>query len=348
MTSAIPIRTATSRQLAPPQDCSFTASDWAVLSQHWYPLARVQDITEHPLAAKLLDVDLVVYRTPGGLHVARDVCAHRGVPMSMGWVEGDEIVCRYHGLRYGPDGQCTKIPAQPDLRPSPRFCLARFPAVERYGLLWTCLNPEAQNSIPPFEAWNDADYQPILPPPVDIHGSAGRQVEGFIDVAHFAWVHHEAFADRDMPEVPSYQTEVTDNCVRSEYWSSVSNFPKALQDRAPPDFRWLRVYEIFPPFTARLTVHFPNGGRLGILNAASPVSARETRLFVPIARNFDKSGSLDAVYAFNAQIFEEDKAIVEHQRPAELPLAMDAEAHFAADRTSTAYRRWLVKMGLGR
>jgi vanillate O-demethylase monooxygenase subunit len=34
-----------------------------------------------------------------------------------------------------------------------------------------------------------------LPPYVDIAGSSGRQLEGFIDVAHFAWVHHEAFAE---------------------------------------------------------------------------------------------------------------------------------------------------------
>ena len=33
-------------------------------------------------------------------------------------------------------------------------------------------------------------------------------------------------------------------------------------------------FEVFPPFSARLIVHFPNGGRLWILNAASPVALR--------------------------------------------------------------------------
>lgn len=32
------------------------------------------------------------------------------------------------------------------------------------------------------------EYQVILPPSVEIGGSAGRQVEGFVDVAHFAWI----------------------------------------------------------------------------------------------------------------------------------------------------------------
>ncbi len=42
-------------------------------------------------------------------------------------------------------------------------------------------------------SWHDGNYQRILPPSIDIAASAGRQVEGFIDVAHFAWIHHEAF-----------------------------------------------------------------------------------------------------------------------------------------------------------
>ncbi len=148
------------------------------------------------------------------------------------------------------------------------------------------------------------------------------------------------------PEVPTYQTEFTDFGLRTEYWSEVSNYPKALQYLAPDDFKWLRVYEIYPPFNAALTVYFPNDGRLHILNAASPVSARKTRLFVPITRNFDVTGSIEDVYAFNAQIFAEDQAIVERQHPEDLPLDIQAEAHFAADRTSAGYRRLLREMGL--
>jgi phenylpropionate dioxygenase-like ring-hydroxylating dioxygenase large terminal subunit len=329
-----------------PRNCTFAPGDWAILSTHWFPVARAADVQSAPVAVTLLDLELVVYRTPAGLRVARDLCPHRGVPLSMGSVEGDELVCAYHGLRFGPDGQCRKIPAQPDLKPSARFRMSMFPAVERYGLVWTCLAPDGRVAIPPMPSWDDSGYQAILPPPVDIAGSPGRQLEGFVDVAHFAFVHHEAFADRDNPVVPAYETEFTEFGLRSDYWSNVSNYPKALQHLAPPEFRWLRRYEIHPPFTAQLTVHFPEEGRLHILNAASPVSARKTRLFVPIARNFDKTGSLEDVYAFNAQVFAEDQAIVERQRPEELPLDMQAEAHFAADRTSSGYRRLLREMKL--
>ena len=330
-----------------PSNCTFTREDWSILARQWFPIARAVDIKSEPLPVTLIDLELVVYRTSTGFCVARDLCPHRGVPLSMGCVDQDELVCAYHGLRYAPDGTCTMIPAQPELKPSARFTLTTFPSIERYGLVWTCLMPQpGEPKLPPMPSWEDPAYQPILPPCVDIAGSTGRQVEGFVDVAHFAFIHHDAFADRDQPVVPAYHTEFTDQGLRTEYWSNVSNYPKRLQHLAPSGFRWLRVFEIYPPFSARLTVHFPNDGQLHILNAACPTSARKTRLFVPITRNFDTSGPLDDVYAFNAQIFAEDQAIVERQRPEELPLEPQAEAHFAADRTSVGYRRLLREMGL--
>jgi hypothetical protein len=36
---------------------------------------------------------------------------------------------------------------------------------------------------------------------------AGRQVEGFLDVSHFAFVHTESFGERENPEVPDYPVE---------------------------------------------------------------------------------------------------------------------------------------------
>ncbi len=334
----------------PPRGSSFAPEDWAVLSRHWYPVARLIDISDQPYGARLLDVPLVIYRAGGVLVVARDICIHRGTPLTMGRVEGDEIVCAYHGFRYGPDGRCRAVPAHPNLPIPPKLKLLTFPAVERYGLLWTCLadDPPGAKAIAPFPAWDDADYQPILPPTVDIAGSAGRQMEGFLDVAHFAWVHVESFGDPEKPEVPSYKVTPSDGSLHVDYWSEVSNFPKGLQDRAPAGFRWLRAFDVYPPFAARLIVHFPDDGKLWILNAASPLSARQTRLFVPIARNFDKDLPVEDVYAFNARVFDEDRRFVEAQTPEDLPLDLTSEAHITADRTSIAYRRLLAGLGLGR
>ncbi len=330
-----------------PSKSSFNRSDWQILSRHWFPIARVADIDDKPVAVTLLDVALVVFRSAGELRIALDRCPHRGVPLSMGKLVADDLICAYHGLHYGPDGRCRRIPAQPNAKPTSQFNLTMFPSIERYGLLWTCLAPATDiPQIPPFEAWDSPEYLAVPLPPVDIAASPGRQVEGFIDVAHFAWVHTETFADTDHSEVPVYETRSTDYGLRSEYLSDVSNYPKSLRHLAPADFRWLRVFDIYAPFAANLTIHFPAGGRLCILNLASPVSARQTRLFVPWARNFELDTPIAEIHAFNAKIFAEDRAIVERQIPVELPLEHNAEPHIAADQTSVAYRRLLRSMGL--
>jgi phenylpropionate dioxygenase-like ring-hydroxylating dioxygenase large terminal subunit len=325
-------------RVAAPRDCSFHLSDWEVLSRSWFPVARTDELRDRPLKARLLDIDLVAYRTGQVARVARDLCFHRGTALSMGWVEGDVIVCPYHGFRYGPDGRCTGVPAHPEMAIPPKLRIVTFPVAERFGLIWTTLNGTDER-LPNFEAWDDPDFQAIMAPTIDINGSAGRQVEGFLDVAHFAWAHVETFGDRSNPIVPTYRVDRSGRAIRAEYLSSVSNYPRELQHRAPADFQWLRVFEVFPPFTARLIVHFPDSGRLWILNAASPMSARRTRLFCPLARNFDKDSSVEDVYAFNFKIFNEDRVIVESQRPEDLPLNIQMEAHIAADRTSIAYRK---------
>ena len=50
---------------------------------------------------------------------------------------------------------------------------------------------------------------------------------------------------------------------------------------------------------------------------------------------------------FNLRIFEEDRLMVETQRPESLPLDLTLEAHIPADKSSIAYRRGLKKMGFG-
>ncbi len=329
-----------------PRGCTFTESDWQALMPFWYPIAFSRDVKNQPVATKLLDQRLVIWRTSAGLSVANDICLHRGVPLSMGRVDGEALVCKYHGFHYSADGRCVLVPANPDIAIPPKLCLKTYPVQEAYGLIWTTLGEGAYN-LPDFHEWDDPDYQQILPEAVDLNAAAGRQMEGFLDVAHFAWVHTETFGDKNNPVVPRYEVEKVSNGIHVEYLSLVSNFPKGLQDLAPADFQWLRVFDVNFPFTARLTVYFPDNGRLCILNAASPISARKTRVFVPICRNFDKEMPLEPVYEFNYQVFAEDKEVVEAQYPEDLPLDLVAEAHIRADQTSIAYRQGLRALGLG-
>jgi vanillate O-demethylase monooxygenase subunit len=332
-----------------PRGCTFAEPDWRALAPFWYPVAFSREITDKPYAARLLDERVVLYRiSDGSVVAARDICYHRGVPLSLGHVEGDEIICKYHGLRYAPSGRCTCIPAHPNGAISPRLRLDIYPTQERYGLVWVRLVDNGPIPLPEMKEWEDPDYLPVLPDSVAIEASAGRQIEGFLDVSHFAFVHKESFGEPDNPVVPDYKVTKTAHGFVADYISSVSNYSHAYKHLNPPGFQWHRHFEVFLPFTAKLTVTFPGGGLLHILNAASPVSARKTRLFVPICRNFDKDAAIEEALDFNYQVFAEDIAIVERQFPEDLPLDLHAEAHFPADRSSVTYRKGLAALGLGR
>ena len=167
-------------------------------------------------------------------------------------------------------------------------------------------------------------------------------------MAHFAWIHTATFADPAKPEVASYVTLETPQGFHADYRSHIGNYPIGVDGRAPADFEWLRHFEVHLPFTATLTIHFPGNDRLVIMNAASPTSARVTRMFAPIARNFDQHLPIADAHAFNLQIFEEDRRIVESQKPERLPLDPTLEMHIPADASSIAYRRGLKRMGLGK
>jgi vanillate O-demethylase monooxygenase subunit len=334
-----------------PRNCTFDAQDWHILARHWYPVALSREVRAGPVSATLLDEPLVVYHAGEETVVAHDLCPHRGVPLSMGRQDGAAGVrCAYHGLRFGAGGRCDHVPAHPSLGIPAKLHLRTYPAVERYGVVWTCLRPAADMApdIPPMPHWDEDGFQQIVCPTIDIHGFAGRQMEGFLDVAHFGFVHTGTFGDPDNVEVPAYVPEPHARGFDVRYRSTVGNYPIGLKDRGRPGFEWLRHFNVHLPFTATLVVHFPDNGRLVIMNGASPVSARVTRLFAPIARNFDTDLPVQDVYDFNRRVFEEDKAIVEAQRPECLPLDPRMEAHIPADRSSIAYRRGLRDLGLSR
>jgi phenylpropionate dioxygenase-like ring-hydroxylating dioxygenase large terminal subunit len=331
-----------------PRDCTFAESDWRILANFWYPVAVADEVKSQPVNVKLLDQNLVLYRTSHGVTAANDLCLHRGVPLSKGWLEGDSLVCCYHGFRYNAEGRCVEIPAHPGAAIPPKLCLKTYPVEERYGLIWTCLSGTPAAPLPELPEWDDPAYQRAMPAPLDLRATAGRQLEGFLDVAHFAWIHDKTFGDRKNPQVPTYDVEKNALGLQARYRSTVGNYLRQDGSDAAPQEGVLRVFDVYLPFTARLTIHMPDGARLVILDSASPVSSRHTRLFPPLLRNYDQDQPLEPFIEYNNQIFSEDTGIVESQCPEDLPLNLLDEVHIRADKTSIAYRQELGRLGLGR
>jgi phenylpropionate dioxygenase-like ring-hydroxylating dioxygenase large terminal subunit len=332
-----------------PRDCTFPESDWRILADYWHPVAFGHDVGSKPAHARLLDVDLVVYRTSQGVTVARNICLHRGSELTQGRLDGDELVCAYHGWRYGPDGQCTRIPAQPaSRRISPSIRLLTYPVQERYGLVWTCLSGRPSRGLPDFPEAEDAGYRWLNLPPLDWNTSAARQIDNFLDVSHFPFVHQGTFGNAAETEVPEIPVQVTEYGLTYDY-----NFNAANPEHSPmggsDTLVWETTYEVTLPFAVRLWERIParsDDAYHVVFNVASPVSSRKVRAFFFVCRNFDFDVPAHEIMDWEGKVMNEDKAIVEGQRPEELPLDLAAELHVQSDRMTIAYRRRLAALGL--
>ena len=103
----------------------------------WYVAAWSHEVPRRrPRSARtLIGEPIALYRRRDGTVVAlEDRCPHRHAPLSLGRIEGDDLRCMYHGLRFGSDGVCVEVPGS--TRVPPRLAARSFPVVERSSWIW--------------------------------------------------------------------------------------------------------------------------------------------------------------------------------------------------------------------
>ena len=79
----------------------------------------------------------------------------------------------------------------------------------------------------------------------------------------------------------------------------------------------------------------------------TPVSNKETKFYRLAGRNYRDVKTDEQLNAQHRRIFEQDKKIVESQRPEELPLDLAEELHLRGpDTPALEYRRRLKQLGI--
>jgi hypothetical protein len=71
----------------------------------WYVLDATRSFATKPRRVMVMGSALVVWRTGLQLMAASDICPHLGGPLSEGRVCDGKLVCPWHGLALGPEGQ---------------------------------------------------------------------------------------------------------------------------------------------------------------------------------------------------------------------------------------------------
>jgi phenylpropionate dioxygenase-like ring-hydroxylating dioxygenase large terminal subunit len=135
--------------------------DDRVLLDDWHAVARSSELRAGEVhGARLLGIDLVLWRSEQGLCAWQDLCVHRGTRLSRGTIQSDCLVCPYHGWTYDASARCVRIPAHPSQPPPARARATAYALREEYGLVWVCLGT-AKEGVPDFSEWSDDSFRKV-------------------------------------------------------------------------------------------------------------------------------------------------------------------------------------------
>jgi len=166
----------------------------APLREIWYYAMPSHALKRGAVVPKLmLGEPIVLGRDKDGAAFAlRDICPHRGIPLSTGRFDGAEIECPYHAWRFSGSGQCTAIPSltEHDKLNIARIRVKAYPLRELHGNIWVFFgeNPDSAPDVPELPEIA-ADRHPDLTMSMDVPCAIDQAVFGQMDPTHNAFVH---------------------------------------------------------------------------------------------------------------------------------------------------------------
>lgn len=323
-----------------------------MLKNFWWPLEFSHLVTNKPIRVTALEQEFVLYRTTdGSAHVMSDLCVHRGGALSDGWMDGDCIVCPYHGWNYKSDGSCVKIPANQPGMPIPKKArVDSYPTTEKYGYVWAFLGdiPESERPpLPELPHFGNPDFK-VVRGTFEWPVYYERALENSLDAAHAPFVHGGAFGNRDEPEIPEYETKIL------PFGADMNVTLKPQRKNIPGIWKWLYKKQEEPkgvntraafwmPCVTLLEVTLPMG-LMVLFNFHLPVDEYKTITKWTQLRTFFKGNWADGDAIKRVlKIFNQDYPIVLSQRPELLPYDIGAELSVKSDGIQIAYRKMRQK-----
>ena len=297
----------------------------------WYVAGLSEDFDRTLSAVTMLEDEIVIFRDTRGKAIAlEDACPHRKLPLSRGTIEGDNVVCGYHGLTFDCSGECVIAPTQLD-NPPRRAAVHSYPAVDRWGFVWLWMGAAA-----------DADPSDIIDIPNFDNPDWGKTprgglsmkchylyiIDNLLDPSHVAWVHLTSFAGAGTDTRP-LDLEETERGVVVSRWIADEPPPPYYADMLPfgPTCDRKQHYECCLPATAlNMSVYTPTGeggadkplSENAFVNISynfiTPVDAGASRYFWFQHRNMHAGDSAlsERMFAGAKMAFQEDKDVLEY------------------------------------
>lgn len=324
------------------------------LRQTWQPVSNAADLpTGKVIGYTLLDQELVIARFHDGTLLAADVaCPHKGARLSAGRIDGDCLMCPYHGWRFGATGDCQSIPSL--IEPNPKKCdlshLRTYDIQDRYGMIWVKLDRDSDAVLPEVPEFENAEWSYRLGPPMVFKAGFRREVENYLDMTHFAFAHGTTLGKAAGVQMPEMDITIHDNGFQMD-----APFPALETPHEQPGklqsahHRQQRCH--LPNFTT-IRQTFTDGDERVLVHIPSPNTRESCTVFwsLAISPRFD-GPEPDSQIDFAIKVLEEDRDMCELQIPAEIPLnptrggwgVLVTPGDTLANTFQKTFRQWLQK-----
>ncbi len=304
----------------------------------WYVAGWDIDLPQGELIARtIINEPIVLYRTgDGGVVALADRCCHRLAPLSQGRVEGDDLRCLYHGLKFDRSGRCIEIPGQ-EMIPA-AACVKTYPVVERHSWIWVWMGDAARADealIPPAVGFDSPNWS-LRRGHMDYDANYLLINDNLTDFTHLTYVHANSFGAGEEFARTRPQIALLDRGVRISRWVTT---PVRDGIEAPPHRRELgdgwQTYDFLAPGVLLMhTVTCPVGSadrfdrqppdpsQVNPLaenftsQAVTPMTDRTSRYYFSWGPRVGEGSEAlaDAMLAVAHMAFSEDKAMIEAQQ----------------------------------
>jgi vanillate O-demethylase monooxygenase subunit len=248
-------------------------------------------------------------------------------------IEGDDVRCGYHGLKFAPDGRCIEIPGQQQIPLEAR--VTRYPLIERWGLLWIWMGDPAradEGLLPHWQNLAEPGWAVIKgndATPMAMNCNWQLNNDNLLDLSHVAYVHPKTLGGHGTDRFP-VTTERLDRSVRMIRWmpnlDPIPLWTKFIGNSGKVD-RW-QITEaelpghcmvdagFAPAGTTTIDEGRENAPRIHVLLTATPETERRSLLFYAQIRNFGvEDEEFTARFKRDSRgVFDEDVVVMEAQQ----------------------------------
>jgi phenylpropionate dioxygenase-like ring-hydroxylating dioxygenase large terminal subunit len=332
------------------------------LRNAWYMAAWAADISTSPLARRICNEPVVIYRDRQGVVGAlRDACCHRGAPLSIGRVTDAGLECGYHGLVFDRSGGCVHIPGQ-DHIPS-KVKVVSYPVVEQDSIVWIWIGDASAadaSSIPSYPFHGDPKW-PSKTQTYPVRANYMLLIDNLMDLTHVAYVHVSTIGGNPTAHVQAeMDTSTTARGITMTRWL-LNSLPPPTYRKAVPELperidRWQEFEYIAPGVVLQYTgavgatANARNGGSreggfaLRIFHGITPETETTCYYFWSAANGYRQNEPVATAELFKEidEAFTEDKVVVELQQQRLQEFGEDELVQIRSDRARMSMRRSLA------